>query len=693
MTTTVSTTISTTTTTSLTTSSTTISMTSAMTNETTTDSTTSTSVTLTTAVTTTVPTTSSTTTTTASTTITSTTSMTSTTSSSITSTTGVNITTTVPTTITTKITSTTSTVTTSTTTAKNITTTISTPSPSTKSTFVSTTSTTTTTSTFISLCDSECTRYVRGECDDVNGNLTFTRECDLDSCQTTYEEENACPTWSEWGVGFVGDCLDNQRTLNRTCLPGKNTQVAQDCPGENNKKIDCIAIEYSETCTCNGSEGIRKWECEPGTNLHPNDICEVRKNEDCSDLCPVWTVWGQWSAFSPECVNEQDIYQPGAMPTRKRDRNCEFKNGTVANTNHESGNCPFSDKIEKQTSNNYTLCPPPFQDVQINDTQIVTQVKVEFQVEIQAKWTPELNDTESETFQDLADIYIAAFLESLRAIDEVDGTSKIKFAEVRVKRFIRMENNNLRRKRSQNFLDGIKAEMETVYDLIGDKDVTNERDVAPESKETITIDISDQIADRVGKRIKEEIEKNESGESTQGELNFLRIPDRNEIVTKTDVQVLPRLSEYFVMDCNCEMEETRDYYECDADCDSLTGNKKFLVDQGPCSCATWTSWSEYGECGCDDTFQNCSHISNRKCQPAGHYNAEKGERWSINATVSCEGEKIREKKCSGIYGVWEPWTSCDKSCIHKDQQSIRTRQRYCNDTITNSGKIMRFNFG
>ena len=75
----------------------------------------------------------------------------------------------------------------------------------------------------------------------------------------------------------------------------------------------------------------------------------------------------------------------------------------------------------------------------------------------------------------------------------------------------------------------------------------------------------------------------------------------------------------------------------------------------------------------------------RVCQPARHYEEENEVKWSINASTSCRGNNTDQISCNGIYGNWAKWTTCDKSCVHKNQQSIRTRQRRCDDTITDSG--------
>ena len=82
----------------------------------------------------------------------------------------------------------------------------------------------------------------------------------------------------------------------------------------------------------------------------------------------------------------------------------------------------------------------------------------------------------------------------------------------------------------------------------------------------------------------------------------------------------------------------------------------------------------------------------RECQQAGHYNEENGEYWANKNITECEGDKTEQLSCSGIYGNWAQWSKCNKSCVNKDESpSIRTRQRNCDDTITNSGKFINQN--
>ena len=82
----------------------------------------------------------------------------------------------------------------------------------------------------------------------------------------------------------------------------------------------------------------------------------------------------------------------------------------------------------------------------------------------------------------------------------------------------------------------------------------------------------------------------------------------------------------------------------------------------------------------------------RECQSAGHYNEENGKKWANSNITECEGDKTEQLSCSGIYGNWAQWSKCSLSCVNKDESpSIRTRQRNCNETITNSGKFINQN--
>ena len=76
------------------------------------------------------------------------------------------------------------------------------------------------------------------------------------------------------------------------------------------------------------------------------------------------------------------------------------------------------------------------------------KVIVDFEVEIYEPWTDDLEDPESDDFQELADKYIAAFNSTFAQsnTDEVESLTSIEFATIYVTSFTReddTENSNL----------------------------------------------------------------------------------------------------------------------------------------------------------------------------------------------------------------------------------------------------------
>ena len=68
---------------------------------------------------------------------------------------------------------------------------------------------------------------------------------------------------------------------------------------------------------------------------------------------------------------------------------------------------------------------------------VFVKVVIDFEVEIQERWTPELNDSTSDEFKNLANIYVTHFNEKFLQ-DETNqvGDSSISFGKVRILRFI-----------------------------------------------------------------------------------------------------------------------------------------------------------------------------------------------------------------------------------------------------------------
>ena len=74
------------------------------------------------------------------------------------------------------------------------------------------------------------------------------------------------------------------------------------------------------------------------------------------------------------------------------------------------------------------------------------QVIVDFDVVIYEHWTPDLNDPDSDEFKDLANLYLAAFTNTLSTVTtgDVGSLTKITFATIRVMSFTIETSENFR---------------------------------------------------------------------------------------------------------------------------------------------------------------------------------------------------------------------------------------------------------
>ena len=460
-----------------------------------------------------------------------------------------------------------------------------------------------------------------------------------------------------------------------------------------------IRHTYKDPACLNSCEQYVQGECnlETGSLTFTRECslegCQTEYTEVNACLDASWTTWSQWTAFFPSCVDEIDTDNPDTifndwkkhMPKRFRERECQFRNGTITSVNHVSGNCPFSDKIEteRQTPDSYTKCVSRFEGIRI-DEEIETETKVivDFLVDIYEEWTPELEDPQSDAFMDLSEIYILGFLETLQNINEVNGTIAIQFATIRVIRFERMNikaametvysvtekgmsPEKTRREKSENtnfvLPELVRAVFETVYDIIAPKDEERDTNIIEESERQINTDIAAQVIEQVRQTVEQKGILKVLEDHKLGEPNFSTNPHLTAI--NYEEKVLAGYYNFFQLDCDCATGVTKDYNECmttiqdvslnlmllyyhhNVQAECADGPKKFLEQQGSCRCATWATWTEVGYCRCYDSFQQlCRQTFIRECEPAEHYKMGDGERWSADANLTCEGDKTSETK-------------------------------------------------
>ena len=108
---------------------------------------------------------------------------------------------------------------------------------------------------------------------------------------------------------------------------------------------------------------------------------------------------------------------------------------------------------------------------------VFVKVVIDFELDIQERWTPGLNDSTSDEFKNLANIYAAHFNEKFLQ-DETNqvGDSSISFGKVRVLRFI-LEDSPLFDDPSFRFVifhqfDWSSGAVTTVTDLKYHNDIT-----------------------------------------------------------------------------------------------------------------------------------------------------------------------------------------------------------------------------
>ena len=108
---------------------------------------------------------------------------------------------------------------------------------------------------------------------------------------------------------------------------------------------------------------------------------------------------------------------------------------------------------------------------------VFVKVVIDFELEIQERWTPGLNDSTSDEFKYLANMYAAPFNERFLQ-DETNqvGDSSISFGKVRVLRFI-LENSSLFDDPSFRYVifhqfDWFSGAVTTVTDLKYHSDIT-----------------------------------------------------------------------------------------------------------------------------------------------------------------------------------------------------------------------------
>ena len=424
-------------------------------------------------------------------------------------------------------------------------------------------------------------------CDCATKEQVWTRvcpECADSTCTTEKRESFAntdyanspckqhCFEYGEWYD--TTKCNDEgKRDQARDCpslTPG-------DCgPDPATQTVDCVSTKFEEVCTCTdatdgSATGATSYICTLGTNLGTlDDTCEdAPVSKECNEQCGYWGQWGDWTEYIPSCIDDVDNADTlfndldKHLPKRFRIRDCFYKadSGTevVIKISESYGRCDANDRIETQFKTEDYQCTANSVFDQVAETEVETKVVVDFTVRIYEEWNDNLKDQNSTEFNNLAELYITGFLSSLQAA--ASSNEKVQFATVRVIAFVQLHAGDFvttRRRRAES-LSTIEAEFETVYNVLAEKDSSEEIGISAASQAAISTEIESAVSQNVEAIIDP---RNAAGDWEAGELNFL----------SAQVQVDPAVFERAIVAsysdtptqvCNCDTGLREDYFQCE----------------------------------------------------------------------------------------------------------------------------------
>ena len=167
-----------------------------------------------------------------------------------------------------------------------------------------------------------------------------------------------------------------------------------------------------------------------------------------------------------------------------------------------------------------------------------TKIVVTFEVTIYEEWTDDLNDSDSDYFVALAEIYVQYFMSTLKAIStsDVTSTSAISFSTCRVDSFT--QSSSSRRRRTTDSETNIDADFEVIYDILADADSSTTSGITSSAESAITSEIESSVESA----LQELVELTDEEDHTAGDTNFITEPDVTETEFEDDI-----LSEVFVI--------------------------------------------------------------------------------------------------------------------------------------------------
>ena len=160
-----------------------------------------------------------------------------------------------------------------------------------------------------------------------------------------------------------------------------------------------------------------------------------------------------------------------------------------------------------------------------------TKIIVTFEVTIYEEWTDDLNESDSDYYVALAEIYVQYFMSTLLEISTADvtSTSALSFSTCRVSSFT--QSSSSRRRRTVDSKTNIDADFEVIYDILAVADSSTTSGFSTSTESAITSEIESSVKTA----LHELVDLTDEDNHTAGDTNFITEPVVLEIKFENEI--------------------------------------------------------------------------------------------------------------------------------------------------------------
>merc|ERR1712048_1241010 len=445
--------------------------------------------------------------------------------------------------------------------------------------------------------------------------------------------------------------------------------------------------EWTEECRCQADstgKAFKERECK-ASDGSDSDVCEGESEnyeESCDTVCPEWGPWDEWSECTIKCkVEDTDT------GSQHRQRPCQFTNGSILY--EDDGihyryddplyilTCPLEDSSEQKDCENVPACSFDF------DSEEEALVYVDFKLAIAEPWSPDLEDSSSETFKETAaryKTYYSAQFNDHTGDDNHDahfvGITVVSFtlintdptADIPASALKVASNSSSRRRRKRDARDSINdlAAIAAQFEVIYGVDNHGKDKPGTESRKT-KLAIQDAILAKIAAT--DEVDP-ASSDWNGNQINVLKKPKKSDLYSRyTDKTYW---SDWVEGECDCEKEKIHETREC------------MRTSENAPSCDTLPGWPDK-----EQYVKDCSDEQKEACKPTTPRPATTTTTVKITTpttvptttkappTTTTTTTTTTDPSCD-----YSDWSECSKACILPGETSKKTRTKTCGDVVT-----------